>query len=220
MPGKDLTNKTWDLDQALCWVAWRDSDIVNNAKPGSYFLNNLYPASTSPAKGIKASGTVSELHNALHTEGLKARGFRRNYIEGAKFNDADIREDIPTTEWSDLEICPTNPGLYNSEGGAFSVRTDRIVWSGLVFNSDEVKKIFPEDGSKKQPKKPGRPKGSGTIDDTALLKKMHKLLQDGTAKSPHNAAVQIVGGKDEINESIIRRLVNKYKKNTSPDLRS
>ena len=67
---------------------------------------------------------------------------------------------------------------------------------------------------KREAKGPGRPLGSGAIDDTTHLDTMHEWLKGNPGKTPRDAALcvepQASRERAALPESVIRRLVGKY----------
>ncbi len=112
-------------------------------------------------------------------------------------------------------------GCFSLGAGDFdaTIRCGQIDWAGYavrglrLFRSDVEGLIRPDVAPNTPGKRPrGRPKGSGWINDAEHIVEMRRLLDEGIAKSPNDAARRVaekISGNQSVNASI-KRLTRKY----------
>ena len=118
-------DKYWNLAQVSAWVIYREKKLVEqmaNAAPLSFGAMGAY-TEMWPAGRSNEHGTLSELHSALISGQLIARGYPHD--------DQDRLAPIPEREWPDLHLKP--PFAYRSSRLAeqhqpwLDIRLDSIV---------------------------------------------------------------------------------------------
>lgn len=129
--GKTTTSeeKYWNLAQAAAWVVYCENGLVEDLvspEPGAFGAIGMYP--TMWPKGREAVGTLDELHNALASGRLTARGYR--------INEPNILADIPKREWANLHLAP--PHAYDA-----SRLTQKIEpWRLIQVDAADLKRLW------------------------------------------------------------------------------
>ena len=122
----------WNLAQAAAWVVYRENKLVehmNSPEAGAFGAIGMYP--TMGPKNRKALGKLQELHNALASGRLIARGYRTSAEH--------ILADIPKREWASLHLAP--PHAYDVSRLAQKIEP----WRSIQVDAADVKKLWRSD---------------------------------------------------------------------------
>ena len=123
-------DKYWNLAQACAWVEYREKQLVNDlsgADRNAYMALGMY-TSMWPA-GRQRHGSVEDLRRALEQGRIKSSGYRRNT--------PDNLEEIPSAEWTDLQI---RPPLVS-----FAGQPNNQPWKAVRLLSADIKKLWRTD---------------------------------------------------------------------------
>jgi hypothetical protein len=121
----------WNLAQAAAWVVYRENELVgllNSTEPGAFGAIGMY-RSMWP-KGRKTVGKLQELHDALTSGRLHARGYRNHK------NSQHVLIDIPKREWADLHLAP--PYAYDAAQLIQKIET----WRSIQVDSADMKRLW------------------------------------------------------------------------------
>ncbi|MFN3620394.1 hypothetical protein [Sphingorhabdus sp.] len=174
--------------QAVAWVRYRSAGLATDTND----WKSLASLNLSEANRPKKVGTKKDLLTALQEGTIVAQG------RSASDN---IPSDIIPVVWAIFPIAPLE--LFR-----------QYPYTEILFRTEELVKSFANSELKFGNR--GRTKGSGTMLDDRWLSEMDELLKQDKAKSPHDAAKQVVHlFEKEIRGASIdakeRRLREKYK---------
>ena len=111
------------------WIVYRENKLVERlsaSESGAFGAIGMYP--TMWPKDRKAVGKLEELHDALTSGRLTARGYRKS---GQR-----VLIDIPKREWADLHLAP--PYAYNA-----AQLTQKIEpWCSIQVDAADMKRLW------------------------------------------------------------------------------
>ena len=119
----------WNLAQAAAWIVYRENKLVeclSAPEPGAFGAIGMYP--TMWPKDRKAVGKLEELHDALTSGRLTARGYRKS---GQR-----VLIDIPKREWADLHLAPP----YAYEAAQLIQKIEP--WRSIQVDAADMKRLW------------------------------------------------------------------------------
>jgi len=122
-------HKYWNLSQAAAWVVYRENSLVEDLvspEPGAFGAIGMYP--TMWPKGRKTVGRLEELHKALASGRLTARGYRKSAQH--------ILADIPKREWANLHLAP--PHAYDAAQLVQKIEP----WRSIQLDAADLKRLW------------------------------------------------------------------------------
>jgi hypothetical protein len=126
-----ISQNIWNLAQAAAWVVYRENELVgllNSTEPGAFGAIGMYR--TMWPKGRKTVGKLQELHDALTSGRLPARGYRNHK------NSQHVLIDIPKREWADLHLAP--PYAYDAAQLIQKIEP----WRSIQVDSADMKRLW------------------------------------------------------------------------------